>query len=115
MAPKWKPHPLEPYPLPRELVRDLLGITRALYRATKAEDPNNAELLLEFERIGKMYRRSLQTCLRHGPETIAHMDGVREAERATKALGKVVNHTMSVPALVRATARRAVRALWRED
>lgn len=112
MAPKWKPHPLEPCPLPRELVRDLLGITRALYRATLAEDPTNAQLLQALTSIGKTYRRSLQTCLRCGPETIAHLDAVRDAERATKALGKLVNHTMSVPALVRATARRAANKLW---
>ena len=64
--------PLAPTdPFPREAVRDLLGITRALYRAERAKvspDPSRMARLLE---IGKQYRLGLDLGVKYEPDTMA--------------------------------------------
>jgi hypothetical protein len=100
----WNPYP----PLPLGALRDLLGITRALYRATVANDPRDVVRLQELEDIGK----TLQAVLRAGrahPGTIAHLEAWEAAERATKALGALVAQSMELAPLVEATARRVSR------
>jgi hypothetical protein len=54
--------------LPRDVVRDLLGITRALYRAklAGARDPRR---LVQLEDIGRTYQRALDLA-RAGPDTM---------------------------------------------
>src|SRR5688572_33151311 len=83
-------------PLPGEAVRDLLGIARALYRETRARDPNNAELLLELVAAGKMVRQALSVCSRLQPVDAGYIEGVLLARRATKRLGKAGSVSVTV-------------------
>jgi hypothetical protein len=88
-------------PFPRELVRDLLGITRALYRAAES-DTDRARL----EEIGSMYLRALDMGAKFAPDTLGRRAAIDWAERATEALGEFVATTEAdlVPPL-RATLR----------
>jgi len=100
----WNPYP----PLPLGALRDLLGITRALYRATLEEDPRDVIRLQALEDIGKGLRAALQA--RRAPRgTNAHLDAWAAAERATKALGELVRESMELTLLVEPTARRVSR------
>jgi hypothetical protein len=100
----WNPYP----PLPLAAVRDLLGIARAMYRATLADDPRDVVRLQALEDVG----RTLQAVLGAGgapPGTIPHVEAWTAAERATKALGELVMESTELAPLVAATARRISR------
>ena len=99
-------------PLPREAVRDLLGIARALYRHTRARDPDNAELLLELTAVGKMLRHALSICTRLRPGDRGYLEAVLVARRATMRLGKAVGVTMTVHSIVRATGTLVTDGFW---
>ena len=100
----WNPYP----PLPLCAVRDLLGITRAMYRATVLDDPRNVCRLQVLEDIGRTLRAVLAA---HGTPrgTIAHLEAWAAAERATQALGELVGESLKLAPLVAATARRVSR------
>jgi hypothetical protein len=100
----WNPYP----PLPREAVRDLLGITRAMYRAKLAEQPRDVVRLQALEDVGRELRAALRGSHGH-PGTIQHQYAWEAAERATRALGELVGESMSVAPLVRATCARVKR------
>ncbi len=94
--------------MPLGAVRDLLGITRALYRAALAEDPRDVDRLQALADIG----RTLRAVLRAGsayPGTITHLQAWAAAERATKALGELVEESMGLAPIIAATARRISR------
>lgn len=96
-------------PFPREAVRDLLGITRALYRAERAverPDPRRLETLTE---IGKQYRLALDLGNRCDPDTIGGRAARMWAERATATLGEVVVESTLVASAVEATAAQMRR------
>jgi hypothetical protein len=95
-------------PFPREAVRDLLGITRALYRAELAlpeaqRQPSRLDRLVE---IGKQYRLALELGSRCNPDTMGGRAARSWAETATAALGEVVAESDWVAKAVRETARR---------
>lgn len=100
----WNPYP----PLPLGAIRDLLGITRALYRAALDADPKNVNHLQALEGIGKTLRAVLRAD-RAYPGTISHLDAWAAAERATKALGELVRESTPLSPLISATARRISR------
>lgn len=100
----WNPYS----PLPAGAVRDLLGITRALYRATLAEDPRDVLRLQALEDIGKALRSALRATSAH-PGTLDHLQAWAVAEQATKALGELVGEAMPLAPLISATARRVKR------
>ena len=53
----------EPYArLPKGIVRDLLAITRLLYRHTIEQDPHDVVRLQQLEDIGTAYRKALKLC-----------------------------------------------------
>jgi hypothetical protein len=97
----WKPYP----PLPRETVRDLLGITRALYRATLANDPRDVVRLQALVDIGNGFREALKKATGH-PGTIPYQEGWAAANRATKALCALVDESTSLAPLLKATAQK---------
>jgi hypothetical protein len=84
----WNPYPRVPF----EAVRDLLAITRALYRATRGDDPQDTARLRALEEIGTMLRSVLGAATTH-PGTIAHQNAWVAAERATQALSELVAST----------------------
>jgi hypothetical protein len=100
----WNPYP----PLPIEPLRDLLGITRALYRTTLLEASPDALRLQALEDIGTTLRAVLRAAGAH-PGTIDHLNAWASAERATKALGELVDDSMPLGPLMASTARRISR------
>jgi len=97
-------------PFPREAVRDLLGITRALYRAGRAKespDPSRMARLLE---VGKQYRLTLDLGVKYEPDTMAGRAAKSWAEKATAALGAFLEEfDDAVAPAVKATAERLRR------
>lgn len=100
----WNPYP----PLPLGALRDLLGITRAMYRATVLDDPRDVCRLQALKDIGRTLRAVLAA--RRAPRgTNAHLEAWVAAERATKALGELVGESLELAPLIAATARRVSR------
>jgi hypothetical protein len=95
---------------PREIVRDLLGITRALYRAEFALPPprSNRLRLDHLEEIGKKFGRALDLS-RGDPDTMGHRAAWSWAEQATQALGEFVGDEMQLGPVLQATAKRLRR------
>jgi hypothetical protein len=100
----WDPYP----PLPLGAVRDLLGITRALYRAALMDEPRDAGRLEALDRIGKMFQAVLRAAHEHRGTT-AHLEAWTAAELATKALGELVGESTQLGPVIAATARRVSR------
>ena len=93
-----------PYPrLPIGPLRDLCGITRALYRAARAEVPPDASRLAALESIGSALRGALQQASGH-PGTIPYQDAWEATEHAIAALQGLVGEAMVVRALIDVTA-----------
>ena len=92
-------------PLPRETVRDLLGIARALYRAELAAGGNPVRLQ-ELVEIGKLLADALELSARTEPDTIGHRAAWSKAQRATAALGAFVADDMPLAPVLRATAAK---------
>jgi hypothetical protein len=99
-----------PLPFPREVVRDLLGITRALFRAERSKPLPNPSRLGRLEVIGKQYRRALEQGTRYAPDTLGGRAARRLAEEATAALGELVAESAELIApAVEETAKRLRR------
>jgi hypothetical protein len=98
-------------PFPREAVRDLLGITRALYRAELSlpEEQRQPPRLARLVEIGKQYRLALELGNKCAPDTIGGRAARSWADTATAALGEVVANSDLVATAVRATAKRLRR------
>jgi hypothetical protein len=94
----WNPYP----PLPIGAVRDLLGITRALYRFAAEVEPRDEERLRALAEVGKTLRGVLRASRAH-PGTIGHGEAWSAAERAARALGGLVNGELGL--IVATTAR----------
>lgn len=74
--------------LPRGVVRDLLGITRALYRSELAAGGNPVRLQLLAD-VGKQLRDALELS-RVKPDTMGHRAAWMWAEKGAAALGEFV-------------------------
>jgi hypothetical protein len=96
----WNPYPT----LPAGAVRDLLGITRALYRLALEADPRDPGRLQALEQIGRDLRAALREARTH-PGTIQHQNAWASVERASHALQELVGAEPALTALVAATAR----------
>ncbi len=99
-------------PFPTEAVRDLLGITRALYRAELAAPPPPAdrariEKLLE---IGKQYRLALDLGAKGAPDSMGGRAARGWADKATASLGEFVASSELMEPAVRATAAKLRRS-----
>jgi hypothetical protein len=93
--------------LPRGVVRDLLGIIRALYRAElpAAPDPMQRARLAKLEEIGKMLRIALELS-RMEHDTIGHRAARGWAERGAAALGAFIGENLTVAAVLRASVEK---------
>ena len=69
-----------PSPLSSGALRDLLGITRALYRAATDEEPRDASRLAALEELGRTLQAVLQASRTHSG-TIVHGRARAAAER----------------------------------
>lgn len=99
-----------PLPFPREVVRDLLGITRALFRAERTKPSPDGASLERLRQIGLLYREALDLGTRYAPDTMAGRAARTKAERATLALGEFVAESALMAPAVAATAERLRRA-----
>lgn len=95
----WSPYPA----LPMGAVRDLLGITRVLYRVAQCEEPRDASRIQRLEEIGRTLRGVL-AARGAAPGTIDHSNAALPLNRAISALQELVAGT-ELAALVDATAR----------
>lgn len=75
--------------LPREAVRELLAIARALYRAECAVPVPDTGRLTRLHEIGHMLRQALELS-RGEPNTTWHREAWSWAEKGTGALGEFV-------------------------
>jgi hypothetical protein len=92
-----------PDQLPIEAVRDLLGITRAMYAAAKRD--GDTARMLELSNIGKQ----LTTALELGktqPDTIGHRAAWEHAEEATGKLVRMISVSTPAAPIVQAAAMR---------
>lgn len=103
-------------PFPREVVRDLLGITRVLYRAELKMPPPRADRRRRerLEEIGKHFRLALELAAKCDQGTMGRRAAWDWAEKATEALGEFVQESVSDPLrlldAVEATAAKLMRA-----
>jgi len=88
-------------PFPRETVRDLLGITRALYRAER--HPAN---LGRLEEIGKHFRLALELAAKCEQGTMGRRAAWGWAEKGANALGELVGDSMSIAPAVQASVAK---------
>jgi hypothetical protein len=101
--------PFPRFPFPREAVRDLLGITRALYRSERAKPSPDPSRLARLEQIGRDYRQALDMGTRYEPDTLAGRAARIRAEGATEALGGLVSETAELVAPAVAAAAQQLR------
>src|SRR6186713_1478712 len=88
-------------PLPIEAVRDLLGITRALFAARKREHAPAAELE-ELRTIGSDLVKALDLARKTKPDTVGHRAAWDRAEMATERLMRIVGPMVTAGAVVEA-------------
>jgi hypothetical protein len=99
-------------PFPREVVRDLLGIARALYRSEVAKAPVERARIEQLTQIGLLYKEALNLGTRYAPDTIAgraagsRPSGATVALGALGALGAFVAESELMAPAVAATAER---------
>jgi hypothetical protein len=95
----WNPYP----PLPRGALRDLLSLTRLLYRAAAEAEPRDEARLQTLQRIGLAFKEALQLPKGAVPGTIAHGTAHAAVMMAIEQLKELVGAELS-PVLA-ATAR----------
>jgi hypothetical protein len=88
-------------PFPFGAARDLLGIARAMFRASSDETRRE-----RLKTIGHQLRLALQLARDSGPGTMGRRAAWSHAEQATAALGDLVADGATVEPLVRAAAGR---------
>lgn len=98
-----------PRPFPRDVVRDLLGIARALYRAERAKALPDPSWLARLADAGRLLRRALDMAGKHGPDTLGGRAALDWAEKGTEALGQLVADSEPIARAVAATAARLRR------
>lgn len=98
-----------PLPFPREVVRDLLGITRVLYRAEVAKPDPDPSRLARLTDIGRQYRHALDMGRKFGPDTMGGRGAISWAEKATEGLCAYVTDCEPLAVAVAASAARLRR------
>lgn len=92
-------------PFPFQAVRDLLGILRAMYAATRA-DGRSPQRLEAIRRLGHELRAATELALEHQAGSLGHAAAWQRAERAAQRLGDLVDCTTPLEPTVEAAARR---------
>jgi len=91
--------------LPLEVVRDLLGITRAMFLAAR-KDIALAHQLDELTAIGKKLRLAFDLARKTDPDTLGHRAAWGHAEEATTRLMKLMTTTALLFPVVEASVVR---------
>jgi hypothetical protein len=92
-------------PFPFDAVRDLLGILRALYAATRASGGGERRLAA-IRRVGLELRAAVHLAREAEPRTLAHSAAWERAERATQQLADLVDCTTPIEPTLSAAAQR---------
>ena len=93
-------------PLPRETVRDLLGITRTLFATIRATRPEEKRTLETLRRIGVLFREALEMSAKFEPGTLGHSAAWSRAQQALDKLSEEVSvGTTLLPLVENASAR----------
>jgi hypothetical protein len=92
-------------PFPFEEVRDLLGIVRAMYAAAKRRGAGERHLRA-IRNVGSELRAAVDLALEYEPRTLGHAAAWQRAERATRALGELVDCTTPLEPTLEAAVRR---------
>lgn len=95
-------------PFPAALVRDLLGIVRAMYRAELSMPARDTRTLEALQQIGQELRMALDLG-RSQPGSMGYRAAWTWAEQATAKLGAVIADKQPLAPVVRATALRLRR------
>jgi hypothetical protein len=93
-------------PLPVEAIRDLLGITRALYAAAKAEGAGERRLA-ELEAAGKDLKLAIGMARKNSAGSLGHRRAWELAEQGYERLLEAVNVTTALLPTIEAAAARA--------
>ena len=91
-------------PVPIETARGLLGIVRALYLAWGKDGPEVASRRRELVAIGLDLRKAIELAQKGGPGSLGNSAAWDRAERATKALGLLIDAYVPLRASVDAVA-----------
>jgi hypothetical protein len=92
-------------PIPVEALRDLLGITRALYAAAKAEGAGERRLA-EFAAAGKDLKLAIGKARKNSTGSLGHRRASELAEQGYERLLKQVNVTTALLLVIEAAAAR---------
>ncbi len=93
--------------IPLEALRDLLAIVRALF-AAGLENKGHPVELEALRQIGSDLATALDLAARCEPDTLGHVAAWNRAERATKALGELIDSTMPLRPVLDAAVARAL-------
>lgn len=96
-------------PLPVEIVRDLLGVARAMYAAFVEMGPEYETHRSKLRGIGYQLQLALEKAGRGAPGTLAHRSAWLIAEKAVADLGGLVDKYMPAQLLVKATGKRLAK------
>lgn len=96
-------------PLPVEVVRDLLGIARAMYAAFSAMGPEYRNHLMRLRGVGFQLQLALDKAKLGGPGTMQMRSAWLIAEKAAVDLASMVDAYVPAQALVRAAGERLAR------
>jgi hypothetical protein len=95
-------------PFPTEVVRDLLGIARALHRLWSTHGDAGRKLA-QLKAIGTDLRTALELAAKCEPGTIGHGAAWNRAERGTKALAELIDAFEGLRPVVLETAKKVRR------
>jgi hypothetical protein len=98
-----------PIPFPRDAVRDLLGITRALFRAERSKPTPDPSRLARLQDAGTRYREALDMGSKYASDTMGGRAALSKAEAATITLGELVAESDMMVGAVVATGQRLRR------
>jgi hypothetical protein len=108
---RWRVHRRLPNDgaLPVEVVRDLLGIARAMYAAFQQMGPEYGDHLFKLRGIGYQLQLALDKAKQGGPGTFANRSAWLIADKAAKDLAALVDKYMPVQILITATGQRLTK------
>jgi hypothetical protein len=95
--------------LPLEAVRDLLGITRALFAAWKRDAGVSKPDLTELEAVGKQLKDALALARRTECDTVGHRAAWDKAEDACARLCRLISVATPIAPTIEAAAVRIRR------
>lgn len=92
-------------PLPLEAMRDLLGVVRAMYAATKERGASRHELA-KITRVGKQLSSAIAQAMASRPGEAGYHEAWRHAERVTRDVMDLIDALTPAEPILRAAKTR---------